>query len=509
VTYVAEPRPGLSAARNAALAATGAALLAFVDDDVVVEPGWLGWLCAPFADPAVGAVCGLVLPAALDTEAQLAFETVLGGLGRGFVPRRADRALLDGRLRAAPVWDLGAGANMAVRRAALDAVGAFDERLGAGAAGCSEDSELWHRLLAAGWAVVYEPASVVEHEHRRTWPELERQAHAYLRGHVAALFVQFARTRHPGELVRAFARLPAFLARVAVVEASAAALARLRLAIREAPPRPVAAELRGYARGLAHLPLALAPPRSPYKAPLGAFLRRNPFPHPLTEGFFYREKMRAIHRITPDAPIARVLEVGGGRSGMGHRLFPRARITNTDLDPSHATAPENQHERVTFQPADATALPFADASFDAVTMFDLLEHVPDDRAAAAEAMRVVRPGGWVLVSTPNLRWRSPYHRWMRRISPTTEEMMAQWEHVRLGYDRAALEALFGRPPETTAEFITPVTVVGHDVAFSRLPGKVRRAVLVALAPVIWAGYWLQGRHGEGTETAAAFRRPPA
>jgi hypothetical protein len=61
--------------------------------------------------------------------------------------------------------------------------------------------------------------------------------------------------------------------------------------------------------------------KSSEKAPLGTFLAANPFPRPLTDGLFYREKMRAIHRIAPDtlgvsARSAAVLEIGGGRSGL-------------------------------------------------------------------------------------------------------------------------------------------------------------------------------------------------
>ena len=81
-------------------------------------------------------------------------------------------------------------------------VGGFDERLGAGAAGCSEDSELWYRLLAAGHTVPYEPAAVVFHHHRSDVEAVRRQAAAYLEGHVAALFIQFARRyRHLGNLL--------------------------------------------------------------------------------------------------------------------------------------------------------------------------------------------------------------------------------------------------------------------------------------------------------------------
>ena len=87
---------------------------------------------------------------------------------------------------------------MAFRREAFERVGLFDERLGAGAAGCSEDSELWYRLLAEGHQCRYAPTAVVFHYHRTHWEELRHQTYSYMRGHVAALFFQFDRYRHWG-----------------------------------------------------------------------------------------------------------------------------------------------------------------------------------------------------------------------------------------------------------------------------------------------------------------------
>jgi SAM-dependent methyltransferase len=54
--------------------------------------------------------------------------------------------------------------------------------------------------------------------------------------------------------------------------------------------------------------------------------------------------------------------------------------------------------------ASAEALPFRSASFDIVTAFDVIEHCRDDQRAVAEAMRVLRPGGRLLVSVPAYRW---------------------------------------------------------------------------------------------------------
>ena len=183
VRYVLEPRPGLDVARNAAVRHATGGVVAFADDDVEVHPAWLGAVRRGFVHPEVGAVTGLVLPSALDTPAQVAFEEHWT-FNRGFVPRTFRPSLLDARpSRAVPVWEIGAGANMAVRRAAVEAVGLFDERLDAGAAGCSGDTELWFRLLAGGWACLYLPEAVVFHEHRREDAAFDRQIGAYMKGY--------------------------------------------------------------------------------------------------------------------------------------------------------------------------------------------------------------------------------------------------------------------------------------------------------------------------------------
>jgi GT2 family glycosyltransferase len=105
---------------------------------------------------------------------------------------------------------IGAGANMAFRRPVFDQLGFFDERLGAGAAGCSEDSEFWYRMLDAGLSIRYEPLAVVQHFHRIDEEGFSNQMEAYMRGHVFALLVQYEKTRHSGNLRRLFLSLPRY-----------------------------------------------------------------------------------------------------------------------------------------------------------------------------------------------------------------------------------------------------------------------------------------------------------
>ncbi len=211
IGYVHEPRPGLSIARNCGIKNVSGDIVAFTDDDVQVHPRWAARIQQAFHDPDIMAVTGLVIPLCLETEAQVIFEREMNGLGRGFVPRTFNRAFfLSKKKYGFWVWEIGAGANMAFRRKVFHRIGTFDTRLGAGAAGCSEDTELWYRLLSSGATCQYEPGAVVFHRHRAGMVELKQQIKAYLKGHAAALLIQFETHRDWGNLRRLFFQLPRY-----------------------------------------------------------------------------------------------------------------------------------------------------------------------------------------------------------------------------------------------------------------------------------------------------------
>lgn len=242
------------------------------------------------------------------------------------------------------------------------------------------------------------------------------------------------------------------------------------------------------------------------KASLRVFLARNPFPHGWTDGLFYREKMRAIHRVAP-ARLAchgrsRILEIGGGRSGLARLLYPDAEVVTLDIDAEQCRRFPGDG---VFVCADARHLPFADDAFDAVTLFDVLEHIREDRQAAREAMRVTRSGGVILVSTPNADWRYPFYGSMKPLCPPETELMASWGHVRRGYGPQELVNLFGAAPEQSATFINPVTSFYHDIAFSRLSRRSRQMMYLLTAPVISIGYLAHRPNTRGAETAFAWR----
>jgi glycosyltransferase involved in cell wall biosynthesis len=256
VRYLAEPRLGLSRARNCGLAAASGDVVVFIDDDVRPEPGWIDPLLRHFDEPGVTVACGLVLPESLQTEAEIAIQYELGFGGMGYLPRRFDGGFVQQNRRGVPVWTIGAGANMAIRRAPALDLGGFDERIGPGAAGgCGHESEFWHRALFSGYTAIYEPLSVVRHQHQSDWGAVERQAFGYSFGHVVALFTQYAQDHDPGDLVRAFGIFPLEIARRLL----RAPLRRLM----GRPDRLLWAWSRGYLAALSQVGLAFRkPPQS-------------------------------------------------------------------------------------------------------------------------------------------------------------------------------------------------------------------------------------------------------
>ncbi len=113
-------------------------------------------------------------------------------------------------------------------------------------------------------------------------------------------------------------------------------------------------------------------------------------------------------------PSGHVLEIGAGSGAMAAELLavlPDITMTVTDVDPMMVDAASARlwpfGGRATVQVADATSLPFPDASFDAVVSWIMLNHTVEWEKALAEAVRVARPGGEVvgydLLSTAPLR----------------------------------------------------------------------------------------------------------
>ncbi|QJX49057.1 glycosyltransferase [Hymenobacter taeanensis] len=195
VRYVMEPSVGLSYARNAGVRNSTSDIVAFTDDDVLVHPEWVYRVWETFLDKSVFAMTGLIIAAELDTEAQQIFEKHWS-FNRGYQDIAYDQAYFK-RVESAgpPVWEIGAGANTAFRKEVFNRVGLFDERLGPGAAGCNDDSEMWFRVLVGGCTIQYNPRAVVYHTHRREVKDLKRQIFTYMSGFTTAALIQ--QKHHP------------------------------------------------------------------------------------------------------------------------------------------------------------------------------------------------------------------------------------------------------------------------------------------------------------------------
>ena len=180
-----EPVPGLSRARNRGLSEVRTDLVAWIDDDEVADPDWIACIKRGFAFPdRPGAVAGVMLPAELETDAQVNFERYGGfNKGRGIEPA----PLLAGRPSVIdplyPLPNFGAGGNMAFRTDTLRAIGGFDNRLGAGTATHGgEETRALSLLLESGSMILYWPPAITWHYHRRTDEALEKQFFGYSAG---------------------------------------------------------------------------------------------------------------------------------------------------------------------------------------------------------------------------------------------------------------------------------------------------------------------------------------
>ena len=184
-----------------------------------------------------------------------------------------------------------------------------------------------------------------------------------------------------------------------------------------------------------------------------------------------------------------VLENGCGVGMYAEHLAPLAgMLVGIEFDLPRAVEAHQRGEHIAN--AAGEHLPFADQSFDAILSHEVLEHVQDDRLAVQEMVRVLRPGGRILLFVPNrgypfethgIYWRGKYRfgniplvnwlprRWRDRLAP----------HVEV-YTRGDLERLFGGLP---VRFVQRTVLFGaYDNIIARAPalGRALRAVLQTL-----------------------------
>jgi glycosyltransferase involved in cell wall biosynthesis len=203
--YVLEQRPGLDFARNRAWMDATGELIAYLDDDVIVDSGWVAGLQEAWGEnPGAAAFTGLVMPLRLDTTAQVLFER-RNGFRRGFDKNRFGQVLPGNPLYPCGAGIFGAGCNMAFRRDVLRDIGGFDEALDTGAPlPGGGDLDIFYRIIRAGYPLLYEPSYMVFHEHRASESGLRRQYYTWGLGFMA--FVEKSYRNDPSQRAR-FRRL--------------------------------------------------------------------------------------------------------------------------------------------------------------------------------------------------------------------------------------------------------------------------------------------------------------
>ena len=189
IRYALEDVPGLARAHNRGVAVAEGSILAFTDDDVVVDERWLSHLVTTFGDPAVGCVTGRIVPLALDTQAQRWLENYAGfskGVERRTFDLNGHRP--DDALFPYTAGKFGSGANMAFRADVLEEMGGFDPALGAGSGAYGgDDLAAFFGIVTLGYRLVYEPAALVQHEHVSDEAGLRRVMFGYGAGLTAYL----------------------------------------------------------------------------------------------------------------------------------------------------------------------------------------------------------------------------------------------------------------------------------------------------------------------------------
>lgn len=200
VHYLLSERVGASRARNLGIENAKGEVLAFTDDDAVVDAHWLTELVrAFFRTEKVLCVTGSVCTLQLDTLAQFWFVTYFRGLGdRGKMKRIFSPQIVESHMYYKHLMgNMGGSVNMAATAAFLRHIGGFDPALGPGTpTHAAEDVEVFIHANMHGGTYVYEPAALVYHLDRPDFAGVEKQIYGYGTSVLVALLKCIAQYPH-------------------------------------------------------------------------------------------------------------------------------------------------------------------------------------------------------------------------------------------------------------------------------------------------------------------------
>jgi len=211
--------------------------------------------------------------------------------------------------------------------------------------------------------------------------------------------------------------------------------------------------------------------------------------------WWFRGRLAVVRRVLRRfVPPGVGLDCSSG-TGMTLSALPQWVQTGADLSPEalrHCAG--KGHPRLAR--ADLTRLPFGDARFDVLTCLDTLEHIEDDTAALAEIHRVLKPGGYALMTVPAHPWmfsahdRALHHvRRYRRAELRQRVADSGLEIVRLRWINSVLFPLIA-----SARLVSRDKGEKSDTG-SVPPGPVNAALYAAFASDAWLLPWLPAPFG--------------
>lgn len=102
-----------------------------------------------------------------------------------------------------------------------------------------------------------------------------------------------------------------------------------------------------------------------------------------------------------------VLDVGSGAGNMAHHLAHYGRVIGLDSNPRPLGVARDRGLEALHSLGDQ--MPFGDDTFDLVALLDTVEHIPGEMEVFAEALRILKPGGKLIVTVPAFQWLWSYN----------------------------------------------------------------------------------------------------